>query len=125
MWKNCKFIFVLLAELVLLFQITMPQNYYNSYCIHTNPGAPEKHDATSNEANKHSHASNNLFHTNTKSFISTPKTSIHRILFVTLFVITKKTQTSVLLAIFSINDSVIDQHYHSIKPFFRGPPSVA
>ena len=123
MWKNSKFVLILLAELVLIFQITLPYKYIHYHCNHTD--STEKHGDSPNEANRHCHAPGNLIHIKTKSFSSNPKTGINSVLFVILFATISKIQTNVLFANFSINDSVILKHYHSTRISFRGPPAVA
>jgi hypothetical protein len=62
MWKNSKFVLIFLAELVLIFQITLPYKYLHFHCNHTGPGTTEKHGDLPNEANRHCHAPGNLIH---------------------------------------------------------------
>jgi hypothetical protein len=125
MWKNSKFVLIFLAELVVLFQITLPYKYIHYHCNHTNFGNAEKHGDSPNEANKHCHAPRNLIHIKTKTFTSNPKSVINSILFVILFATISKIQTNVQFANFSINDNVILKQYHSTRLSFRGPPAVA
>ncbi len=125
MWKNSKFVFILLAEVVIIFRITLPYKYLHYHCNHTGPGTTEKQGNSPNESNRHCHVPGILIHTKTKSFSSNPKTGINSVLFVILFATISKIQTNNLIANFSINDSDILKQYHYTKPSFRGPPAIA
>lgn len=125
MWKDSKFLIILLTELVIIFQIILPYKYLHYHCNHTYLSTNNKHGDSPNEANRHCHVPSNLIQAKTKSFSSNPKTRINRVLFVILFATISKIQTNVLFANFSINETAIDQHYHSTRLSFRGPPAVA
>ena len=124
MWKNSKFVFIVLAEFVLIFQITLPYKYIHFHCNHTDSSTTEKHGNSPNEANKHCHVPGILVHTKTRSFSLNPRTGNTSFLFVILFATISKIQTNVLFANFSIHDSDILKQYHSTRLSFRGPPAV-
>ena len=125
MWKDRKFLIILLAELVLIFQFTLPYKFCHYHCNHTDSDTTEKHDDTSNDANKHCHFPNNFIHTKTKSLISNPKSSINDVLFVILFANITSIFNRVSFDNFPIKDSKIQLLFHSTRLSFRGPPSVA
>ena len=125
MWKNSKFVLILLAELVIIFQITFPYKYLHFHCNHTDSDTTEKHSDSTNEANKHCHVPGDLIHIKTKSFTSTPKTGINSVLFVILFATITSKYKKVLFVNFPNNDRVILKQYHSTRLSFRGPPALA
>jgi len=125
MWKNSKFVFIVLAEFVLIFQITLPYKYIHFHCNHTDSSTTEKHGNSPNEANKHCHVPGILVHTKTRSFSLNPRTGNTSFLFVIQFATFSSIYNLVPLANFSFNDGIILKQYHSTRLSFRGPPALA
>jgi len=125
MCKNSKFVFIVLAEFVLIFQITLPYKYIHFHCNHTDSSTTEKHGNSPNEANRHCHVPGIFVHTKTRSFSLNPRTGNTSFLFVILSASILSIYNQVPLANFSFNDGIILKQYHSTILSFRGPPALA
>lgn len=124
--ENSKFILMLLAGLVILLHSTIPHHHHfdsNSDLNSSNSCKSEKRGESSNEANRHCHALNNIFFTKAIAITFNANTASTPLLFVfTVFDLLRHFDR-VLLTTFSIKDIVIQKQCFPTYLTYRGPPT--
>lgn len=125
MGKNNTFVIVLLALLVVLLHAIIPHHHhFDSYSDHNNASKTEKSSESSQEADKHCHALNNIFFTKANTITIDTNTAFNALLFVITAFNLVKLYDRVLLTTYFVKDVVILQQYLSTDLSFRGPPSL-
>jgi len=126
--KNIRIVLVLLAGLIILLHSTIPHHHHlDSSCDHnfSNSNPNETRGESSNEANTHCHALNNIVVEKVKLVtFSTIYTAPGFILFCISIFGTLKFDNKVLLTTYLIKDIVILKQYLSNELSYRGPPAL-
>jgi hypothetical protein len=127
--KNIRIVLVLLAGLIILLHSTIPHHHYlDSSCDHnfSNSNANETRGESSNEANTHCHALNNLVVEKVRPVtFSTINTTPSFLLFCISIFDTLKFDNKVLLTTYPTKDIIVLKQYLSSELSFRGPPALA
>lgn len=127
MVKNSKFVLVLLAGLVILLHATIPHHHHlDSSCDHnsTKSGTIQSHGESSEEADKHCHALNNIVIQKVNPRFFDNKTASNSLLFFITANEEVKFHNKVSLTFHTIKDLVVLKQYLSSEPSFRGPPAL-
>ena len=126
--KNIRIVLILLAGLVILLHSIIPHHHHSdSYSDHnySDFGTTQTSGESSDEANKHCHAFNNIVTEkfDTKTFDTNTESNIN-LFFVSVFG-AEQVNNKVEPTTFFIQNIVPLKQYFSTELSFRGPPALA